>query len=111
MPSQFSSLGFEVSSGEDLAALASRVADRADTIHVADGQYLKWAPPSGEQLWLQVSNSGDAMGMNPHFAGKSAVRVGIEARVTRATHTPLDGTWLGWANPPDGTAKIGRAHV
>ena len=99
MPSQFSSLGFEVSSGEDLAALASRVADRADTIHVADGQYLKWAPPSGEQLWLQVKANGDAMGMNPHFEGKSSVRVLLEARVARDAHTPLDGTFLAWANP------------
>jgi hypothetical protein len=99
MPSQFSAIGFDVTSGEDLAALASRVADRAETISVGAGQYLKWAPPTGEQLWLQVKHNGDAMGMNPHFAGKSAVRVGVEARIARDSHTPLDGTFLGWANP------------
>lgn len=105
MPSQFSSIGFHVSTGEDLAALASSVADRTDTIDAPDGQYLKWAPPSGEQLWLQVKRSGDAMGMNPHFEGKSVVRATLEARVTRKTHTPLDGTFLAWANPPaDGSA-------
>ena len=100
MPSQFSAIGFSVSSGEDLAALASRVADRAETVNAQAGQYLKWSPPSGEQLWLQVKYSGDAMGMNPHFEGKSSVRVAIEARVARQTHTPLDGTFLAWANPP-----------
>lgn len=100
MPSQFSALGFNVSSPDDLAALASRVAERADTIDAREGQYLKWAPPSGEQLWLQVRRNGDAMGMNPHFEGKSSVRVCIEARVARKTHTPLDGTFLAWANPP-----------
>jgi hypothetical protein len=99
VPSQFSALGFHVSSGEDLAALASRVAERADTIDARAGQYLKWAPPSGEQLWLQVKRNGDAMGMNPHFEGRSEVRVAIEARVTRDAHTPLDGTFLAWANP------------
>ena len=88
--------------GEDLAALASRVADRADTISVDDGQYLKWAPPSGEQLWLQVKHNGDAMGMNPHFEGKSLVPVAVEARIARSAHTPLDGTFLAWANPPVG---------
>ena len=41
------------------------------------------------------------MGMNPHFEGKSSVRLAIEARVTRDTHTPLDGTFLAWANPPE----------
>lgn len=100
MPSQFSAIGFHVASGEDLAALASRVAERADTIDAADGQYLKWAPPSGEQLWLQVRRNGDALGMNPHFAGRSTVRATLDARVTRPSHTPLDGTFLAWANPP-----------
>ncbi len=107
MPSQFSAIGFEVSSGEDLASLASRVAERADTVNAQAGQYLKWAPPSGEQLWLQVKHNGDAMGMNPHFVGKSVVRVALEARVTRDSHTPLDGTFLGWANPPAGAATGG----
>jgi hypothetical protein len=41
------------------------------------------------------------MGMNPHFEGRSAVRVVIEARIVRQAHTPLDGTFLAWANPPD----------
>ncbi len=100
MPSQFSSLGFQVASGDDLAALASRVAERADTIDAGDGQYLRWAPPSGEQLWLQVRRNGDALGMNPHFGGRSAVRAALEARVSRPSHTPLDGTFLAWADPP-----------
>lgn len=88
-----------MSSGEDLAALASRVAERADTIDAREGQYLKWAPASGEQLWLQVKRNGDAMGMNPHFEGRSVVRVALEVRIARSSHTPLDGTFLAWANP------------
>lgn len=108
MPSQFSALGFSITSGEDLAALASRVADRADTINAREGQYLKWAPPSGEQLWLQVKHSGDAMGMNPHFEGQSLVRVALEARIARDGHTPLDGTFLAWANPPDDASAGGE---
>ena len=107
MPSQFSSIGFRVSSGEDLAALASQVADKAERVYAAAGEYLKWAPPSGEQLWLQISHNGDAMGMNPHFAGKASLRVGVEARVARPSHTPLDGTFLAWANPPAGAATGG----
>lgn len=107
MPSQFSAVGFRVSTGEDLSALAGRVAGEAETIKVAGGEYLKWAPPSGEQLWLQVSPKGDGMGMNPHFAGKSEVRVGVEARISRQGHTALDGTFLGWANPPAGASTGG----
>jgi hypothetical protein len=48
------------------------------------------------------------MGMNPHFAGKSSIRLGVEARVARPTHTPLDGTFLAWANPPAGAATGGE---
>ena len=107
MPSQFSAIGFIVSSGEDLAALASRVAERANTIDAREGQYLQWAPPSGEQLWLQVKRTGDAMGMNPHFEGKSSVRIAVESRVSRQAHTPLDGTFLAWANPPQGAQTGG----
>ena len=107
MPSQFSAIGFTVASPEDLAALASRVAERAETIDAGAGQYLKWAPPSGEQLWLQVRRNGDAMGMNPHFQGKSSVRVAVEARIARDGQTPLDGTFLAWANPPAGAVSGG----
>lgn len=107
MPSQFSAIGFDVASGDDLAALATRVAERADTIDASAGQYLKWAPPSGEQLWLQVKRNGDAMGMNPHFEGRSSVPVTVEARIARTGQTPLDGAFLGWANPPAGTATGG----
>lgn len=107
VPSQFSAIGFDVSSGEDLAALATHVAERADTFDAPDGQYLRWAPPSGEQLWLQLTRNGDAMGMTPHFAGRSRLRVGLEARVSRQSHTPLDTTFLGWANPPAGATTGG----
>ena len=94
MPSQFSAIGFQVTTGEDLASLASSVAGKADKVPARGGQYLRWAPPSGEQLWLQVKPNGDAMGMNPHFAGKSSIRIAVDARVARDTHTPLDGTFL-----------------
>lgn len=105
MPSQFSAVGFSVSTGEDLAALATHVAERADTIDAEAGQYLKWAPRSGEQLWLQVKHSGDAMGMNPHFEGLSSVPLVLDARVVRQAHTPLDGTFLAWANTAEGGGR------
>ena len=47
------------------------------------------------------------MGMNPNFAGESAVRVAVEARVARGTHTPLNGTFLAWANPTPGADAAG----
>src|SRR5688572_23166679 len=107
MPSQFSAIGFSIASGEDLAALASRVAGEAERISTPPGDYLKWASPSGEQLWLQISPDGDAMGMSAHFEGKSSMRLAVEARLARPSHTPLDGTFLAWANPPAGAVSGG----
>lgn len=107
MPSQFSAIGFSITSGEDLAALASRVAGEAERISTPAGEYLKWAPRSGEQLWLQITHDGDAMGMSAHFQGKSSIRVAVQARATRPTHTPLDGTFIAWANPPAGAVAGG----
>ena len=31
----------------------------------------------------------------------------VEARVARPSHTPLDGTFLAWANPSGGAASVG----
>ena len=107
MPSQFSALGFDARSGEDLAALASKVAERAESVFVDGGEYLRWAPPSGEQLWLQLKKNGDAMGMTPHFAGCGTVRARVDGRVPRENHTPLDGTFIAWANPAEGTDEGG----
>ena len=107
MPRQFSTIGFNITSAEDLAALASRVSEDAERISTPPGEYLRWTSPSGEQLWLQVTHEGDAMGMNPHFAGKSSIRVAVEARVVRPSHTPLDGTFLAWANPSGNAASGG----
>ncbi len=47
------------------------------------------------------------MGMNAHFSGKSSIRLAVEMRVARPSHTPLDGTFLAWANPPAGAATGG----
>ena len=107
MPSQFSAIGFSITSGEDLAALASRVAQDAERISTPLGEYLKWAPSSGEQLWLQITPDGDAMGMSAHFEGKSSMRLSVETRLARPSHTPLDGTFLAWANPPAGAVSGG----
>lgn len=111
MPSQFSAIGFRVTSGEGLASLASHVAERADTIEAGAGQYLRWSSPSGEQLWLQLKHNGDAMGMTPHFAGKSRMTIAVEARIARETHTPLDGSFLGWLNPSSGPAGGGETPI
>jgi len=101
MPSHFSTIGFLVPSEEESLALANRAAPLAQAVAAEAGEYLRWTGDAGEQLWLQVGNDGNLVGMNPHFSGKSRVRVKLEARIDRDEHSPLDGAFRAWASPPE----------
>jgi hypothetical protein len=107
MPSHFSSIGFPVASQEELVDLANRVADDVEELDVPAGCYLRWSSACGAELWLQVDRDNDLIGMNPHFAGESSVRVGITARVDRSDCTPLDGAFHGWADPAEDDPQQG----
>lgn len=107
MPSHLSTLGFDIQTQEGFVALAQQVAAHAEVIPARVGQYLRWVGGSGEELWLQIDENGDFVGMNPHFNGKSSVRVRLEARVSREGDSVLDGAFQGWANPEPGKPESG----
>lgn len=99
MPNHFSTLGFRVRSEDDFVALAREAAETATPLECPGGCYLRWACGSGAELWLQVDRDGEFIGMNPHFEGESAVRVGLTGRITREVATALDRAFHGWADP------------
>lgn len=99
MPSHFSALGFPVNSGDDFVTLAEEVSSIADPLPATAGDYLRWSPPSGEELWLQVDPEHRLLGMNPHFRGRSSMRVQVDARIRRDDHTALDGAFHAFAMP------------
>lgn len=100
MQSHFSTIGLPIDSVDDYVALAEYAADRADDIDAIGGRYLQWSSNTGAELWLQVDRDDEILAMNPHFSGKSRVRVGITARVLRPDVPRLDGAFHGWADPP-----------
>jgi hypothetical protein len=99
MPSHLSTIGFQVASEEELGQLAVRISRQATAMNTRDGRYLHWAGRSGEELWLQLDKSKELIGMNPHYAGKSRIKVRLTARLNRPQDTPLEGAFHGWANP------------
>lgn len=99
MPSHFSSIGMPVESEEDLLELAERAAEDATPLDAGDGTYLRWSSPGGAEVWLQIDADNQLIGMQPHFAGRSAVRVRLTNRLTRSKDTALDGAFHGWADP------------
>lgn len=99
MASNFSTIGLPIASQEDLSALADRIGPLAERLAAPGGAYFRWSDPSGAEIWLQVSANNELIGMNPHYAGQSAVRVGLTARLASAGPSELDGSFHGWADP------------
>ncbi len=105
MASHLSTIGLSAASEQDFWDLAQQVGPLADALPVpGGGTYFRWADPSAAELWLQVNEGHEVIGMNPHFAGESAVRVGLTARIPPDGPSPFDGSFHGWADPqsPDG---------
>src|SRR5262245_12965473 len=107
MASNFSTIGLPVASKEDMIALANRAGPLAEPLVTASGVYFRWSDPSGAEMWLQVNANNDLIGMNPHYAGRSAVRVGLTARLPSAGPSELDGSFHGWADPADDAPETG----
>lgn len=101
MPSHLSSIGFPLERPEELGELADQVGPKASALALKKGTYFRYTGAGGEQLWLQVNADREIMGMNPHFDGPSRIRVGVTARVSRASDTELDGAFHAWASPAD----------
>ena len=99
MASNFSCIGFPVASGDDFVTLAEQVASIATPVEAKAGTYLRWSPPTGEELWLQVDRGNHLRGMNPHFRGRSSMRVQVDERIRRDDHTVLDGAFHAFAMP------------
>lgn len=99
MASNFSTIGLPVASLDDVNALANRIGPLAEPLAAPSGVYFRWSDPSGAEMWLQVNANDELIGMNPHYAGRSAVRVGLTARLASAGPSELDGSFHGWADP------------
>jgi hypothetical protein len=97
--SNFSTIGLAIASVEDLHALIDRIGPLAEGLAAPGGVYFRWADPSGAEVWIQVNDDNEVTGVNVHFAGRSAVRVGLTARIPPAGPSALDGSFHGWASP------------
>lgn len=107
MASNFSTIGLPIASEEDLNALADRIGPHAERLAAPGGEYFRWSDPSGAEIWLQVNANDELVGMNPHYAGRSSVRVGLTARLDSVGPSELDGSFHGWADPTGDAADSG----
>jgi hypothetical protein len=100
--SHFSTIGLLIRSEAEMYELPGRIGPLAEPLATNRGTYFRWADPSGAEMWLQVSTENEMLGMNPHFAGNSVVRVRLTARPDPGSPSSLDGRFHGWADPVRG---------
>jgi hypothetical protein len=110
MASHFSTIGFDLESEEDFYDLANRLAPAAESIAVAEGAYLRWASPSGAEVWLQVDREGDLIGMVPHFTGGARLRAALLEPVARPEDTALDGAFKCLAELTEDDPPVGQYY-
>jgi hypothetical protein len=102
MASHFSSIGFTTDTIDDLQRLAETLAGRAEPVETAKGAYRRWRGSAGEEVWLQLDPAGSGVvGMNPHFEGRSSVRLRLLGTVQRQSETFMDGAFRASTVPPD----------
>ncbi len=99
MPSYMTTLGFPVTTEQDVRHyifLATEFGRKIETFH---GSYTLWEPGEGLQLWVQTNLHKRILGMRLHFSGQARMRVGIISTITRQGQNILDGTLYALADP------------
>ena len=111
MPSHFSTIGMPVESAEDLEQLCERAAEDAEEISCPAGRYIRWSSAQGAELWMQVDNSNELVGVTPYFHARSEFVVGITTEINRPDETALEGAVHGWAEPQEDDPESGICPV
>jgi len=99
MATHFSTIGLAIGSDPELVELIERVMPDAERFPTPQGTYLRWVDPSGAELWIQLNGENQLVGVNPHFGGRSKVRVLLTDRLEVGSTSTLDGRFHGWADP------------
>ena len=98
--SNFSNVGFKVTVEQDYYQLIDKVYKVSSPVKVNGGTYFIYTDDSGAELYIQVSNKNECIGVNPHFKGKSKRTVCLTNSFQRP-ESELDGAFHCWADPTE----------
>lgn len=104
--SHLGDIGFNMER-EEFYERVQQAANEGETIPSANGFYIRWTPGEGVELWVQSDREHNVVGCNPHFNGKSKMRVGL-IRALDNPERPLDGSIFCWADPQTAEPELGR---
>jgi hypothetical protein len=96
--SNLSSIGFVADTQEEFQQLFDYCYNNGEKIICSDGVYYKYSDDSGAELYGQLSNQREFLGMNPHFRGESRRRVSLTDCYTYMDSS-LDGGFYCLAEP------------
>jgi len=96
--SHYANIGFAVHTDDELNQLVEQAYKAGQPVTSRKGLYVRYLDPSGAELWLQVNERKELVGLNPYFQGDS--RVAVEFRESMVDESEyLDGGYYCWANP------------
>jgi hypothetical protein len=96
--SNFSSIGFSLQSKDEFEQLVDFCFENGEKIKCSDGSYFIYSDKSGAELYGQINNQNEIIGINPHFNGKSRRNVCLTRSYSEA-ESELDGAFYCWADP------------
>jgi hypothetical protein len=99
MPSHYSSIGFPIENEEQFRQTAEYAAHSGKLIPIPGGAYIRWEAGDGVELWVQVENEDQVIGVNPHFQGAARIKLGLVERVDRSADSKFDGGFHAFAGP------------
>jgi len=108
MSSHFSTIGFLVRNESELQDLAAQVIKNGLLIKTRVGFYTQLRERNGAEIWVQQDQMGRIIGVDPHFAGKAVMRVGLVRDIPRPDSLALYGAYYGWANPNEEEPQNGE---
>ncbi|HSW97093.1 MAG TPA: hypothetical protein VLF89_04680 [Candidatus Saccharimonadales bacterium] len=107
MVSHLSDIGFNVKDQSEFMQIAQHTFEKGKRVGAYNGSYIKWQLKSGAELWLQLNDQGEVIGMTPGFLGESSRKVSIIYSATGHEGT-LDGSFKAWADPVDENPETGQ---
>jgi hypothetical protein len=111
MPSHFSDIGFTVANADEYSQLAGHAAEQGEVLNAPGGYYIRWSPGAGVELWAHANRKRELLGCNPHFAGNSSLRMGINQPPISNPENALDGSLYCWAGASDDEPESGVPMV
>lgn len=101
MVSHFSTIGLPIDSREEFMEYGKLAYESGERLETGAGAYLKLALGDGVELWGQVNEADEMIGLNPHFKGTAVSTVRLVEKIENPDTTVLDGQIYGEAEPDE----------